>query len=84
MMNRIKVGGYELVQVRKSDQEKSPSDAYDKRIMQHVVDAGVCTDPRFDENGDMVSDQGAVYALPKGGFVTQYELDKKYPEARTR
>jgi len=91
-MNNMIIEGIELVRVKRSaplaetitDYLKRVMSADDRNIMESVKASGVCTNPRFDEFGDMESDQGAVYALPKGGFVTQYTLDKKYPEARTR
>jgi len=82
MNNRI-VEGIELVRVKRSaplaetitDYLKRVMSADDRNTMESVKASGVCTNPRFDEFGDMESDEGAIYAIPGRQYTTQSRID---------
>ena len=88
-MNNAIFEGIELVRVKRSaplaetitDYLKRVMSADDRNIMESVKASGVCTTPRFDEFGDMESDQGAVYSLHGRRYITQEHIDAVYPDA---
>jgi len=82
-MNNVIVEGIELVRVKKSAPLAATITEHLRRvmasdnrgIMESVRNSGVCTNPRFDEFGDMESDQGAIYAMPGRQYTTKDRID---------